>query len=184
MLASTGEKHLDSVNEVAPKDYHFSGSDMTSTLPPIPTIGFPEEYYTKRVLEADQAADRYAHDAWKVGQYITLGLHPNRPWEQKVKCFRHAIRRHCDPPEPDDDVVAFYRAMADLVRQHAGAEALRLASAEDDTYATRVALGQNREEIEDEAETFFGQMIESEHCPDWCNESDYSQLKMIRDQWI
>ena len=75
--------------------------------------------------------------------------------------------------------------LADLVRQHAGYEALRLASTEDDLYAARVSMGQNREKIEDEAEVFFGRLLSrTDVCPDWFNESDWAQLKMIRDQWI
>ena len=75
--------------------------------------------------------------------------------------------------------------MASLVRQCAGAEALRLASAEDDLYAARLSMGQEREQIEDEAEAFFGKLMGSgDQCPEWLNETDYLQLKLIRDQWI
>jgi hypothetical protein len=87
------------------------------------------------------------------------------------------------PPLPDDDVWTFYRGLADLVRQHAGQEALKLASQEDDLYAARLAMGQTREHIEDEAEEFFARLVPSE-CPDYYNEDDFNQLKLIRDQWI
>jgi hypothetical protein len=80
-------------------------------------------------------------------------------------------------------VWAFYSGLANLVRQHAGQEALRLASTEDDLYAARLAMGQTREHIEDEAEEFFGRLVPGE-CPEWLNEDDYNQLKLIRDQWI
>jgi hypothetical protein len=79
----------------------------------------------------------------------------------------------------------FYQQLANLVRQYAGQEALRIASSEDDLYAARVSMGQNREKIEDEAEAFFGKLLGSaESCPEWFSETDWQQLKLIRDQWI
>ena len=39
------------------------------------------------------------------------------------------------------------------------------------------------ETIENEAEHFFARLL-PQQCPDWFNEDDYSQLKLIRDQWI
>jgi len=78
----------------------------------------------------------------------------------------------------------FYRQLADLVRQHAGQEALRLASTEDDMYAARLAMGQTRDKIMEDAEVFFGRLVPFEFNPEWFNEEDYRQLKMIRDQWI
>ena len=44
-------------------------------------------------------------------------------------------------------------------------------------------MGQTREHIEDEAEEFFARLVPSE-CPDYYNEDDFNQLKLIRDQWI
>jgi hypothetical protein len=44
-------------------------------------------------------------------------------------------------------------------------------------------MGQTREKIEDEAEQFFARIVPGE-CPEWFNEEDYGQLKLIRDQWI
>jgi hypothetical protein len=86
---------------------------------------------------------------------------------------------------PDEPVWVFYRDLADLVRQYAGQEALRLASVEDDLYATRQALGSDREAIEAEAEEFFSQLLGAgERRPDWFNDIDWGQLKLIRDQWI
>ena len=153
-------------------------------LPPLPEIGHPESYYAKLVHRADAVGNKHAHEAYKVGQYITLAIDPHLTWEEKLKYFQHALKRHCVPPPlPDDDVWVFYRGLADLVRQHAGQEALRMASTEDDLYAARLAMGQTREHIEDEAEEFFGRLVPPE-CPPWLNEEDYNQLKLIRDQWI
>ena len=150
----------------------------------MPEIGLPESVYANKVHQADKIGDKHAHEAYKVGQYITLAVDPRLTWEGKLKYFRHALKRHCVPPPlPDDDVWMFYRSLADLVRQYAGQEALRLASTEDDLYAARINMGQTRETIENEAEEFFGSLVPSE-CPDYFNEEDYGQLKLIRDQWI
>ena len=155
-------------------------------LPPMPEIGRPESYYAKLSHEAERNADRHAREAHKVGQYVTLAMDPHLTWEEKLKYFQHALKRHCSPPPyPDDEVWMFYQQLADLVRQHAGAEALRLASLEDDLYAARIQMGQTREKIEDDAESFFARILGSgENCPEWFNETDWSQLKLIRDQWI
>ena len=152
----------------------------------MPEIGRPESYYAKLVHQADKAGEIHTHEAYKVGQYVTLAMDPHLTWEEKLKYFRHALKRHCNPPPyPDDEVWMFYQQLADLVRQYAGQEALRLASLEDDLYAARLSMGQNRDKIEDDAETFFGRLLGSGDTPaEWFNESDWSQLKLIRDQWI
>ena len=155
-------------------------------LPPMPEIGRPESFYAKLCHDADKAGDRHAREAYKVGQYVTLAMDPHLTWEEKLKYFQHALKRHCQPPPyPDDDVWMFYKQLADLVRQHAGYDALRLASTEDDLYAARLSMGQSRDKIEDDAEEFFGRIIgRVDLKPDWFNEDDWAQLKMIRDQWI
>ncbi len=156
----------------------------THSFPPLPEIGRPESWYAKRAHEADKRNNLEAHAAYKVGQYITLGLDPHLSWEEKLRYFRHALKRHCQPPPlPDDETWAFYSSLAALVREYAGREALRIASTEDDMYAAREAMGQSLEEIENDAEIFFARLIPPE-CPEWFDEEDYYQLKLIRDQWI
>lgn len=155
-------------------------------LPAMPEIGHPEAYYAKVVRHADTRADIHLHEAAKVGQYITLAMDQRLTWEEKLKYFRHALKRHCvPPPYPDDAVWMFYKNLADLVRQHAGREALRLCSTQDDLYATRVGMGQDQEMIADEAEDFFKNICpDCEHKPEWFNEEDWAQIKMLRDQWL
>jgi hypothetical protein len=52
-------------------------------------------------------------------------------------------------------------------------------------YATRIDMGITRETIEGEAEVFFAKLLGSgDKRPDWYNEEDWTQLKLIRDQWI
>ena len=159
---------------------------QTRNLPALPMIGRPENYYAKLALDAERIGDIHGREASKVGQYITLALDPALAWEEKVKYFRHALRRHCQAtPFPDEEVTLFYRKLAELVRRHAGAEALRIASAEDDMYAARLSMGQERSSIEDEAEALFEKIIgKGDTCPDWCTPEDWAQLRMLRDQWI
>jgi hypothetical protein len=159
---------------------------QTRALPPLPGINHPESYYAKLAHEAEQSGDLHAHEAAKVAQYITLGLDSALPWEEKVKYFRHAVRRHCvAPPFCEEDVARFYERLAGLVRQHAGQEALRIASEHDDMFAARLSMGQDREAIEDEAEELFVKLMGSgDECPEWFPEEDWAQLRMLRDQWI
>jgi len=152
--------------------------------PPLPPIGEPEQFYVKMVRNADHERDALARDAFKVGQYITLGLNPTFPWEEKLRYFRHALERHCKPPPfPDDDVWLFYRELANLVRIHAGRDALKIASHHDDIYAQHAARGTPRAQIEAHAEALFVKLIPADR-PDWFKEEDYNWLKLIRDQWL
>lgn len=154
-------------------------------FPPIPEIGRPDPYYMRAIADADQSGDIHLRAALKVARYITLAISPKLPWEEKKRYFTHALKHHCAPPAQDEAILKYYDELADLVRQYAGAEALRLASQEDDMWAARTALGQDRTLIEDDAEAFFGRILgQGEQRPDHFTEGDWSQLKLIRDQWI
>ena len=49
----------------------------------------------------------------------------------------------------------------------------------------RQSMGQDREIIENDAEEFFEKLMgRNETCPEWFNEADWEQLRMLRDQWI
>ena len=74
---------------------------------PLPVIGYPEAYYAKHIKDADSHGDKIAHEAYKVGQYITLGLDPAKKWTEKLKYFCHAL-------------TAPYRAAAGLRRADQG----------------------------------------------------------------
>ena len=155
--------------------------------PPLPEIGKSDVYYHNAIALAEKEGDVLKRATMKVGRYITKALTPKIPWVEKVRYFDHALKHHCTPPMgmEDEKAKAFYEQLADLVRQHCGAEALRLASQEDDMYAARVALGQEKPMIEEDADVFFGRLLGTgDHRPDYFNEIDWSQLKLIRDQWI
>lgn len=155
-------------------------------MPALPRIGLDESRYAHDARKAEREGDHDAHEAAKVGMYVTLALDPHIGWDQKIRYFKHALRTHCNPPPvPDEATWSFYRELALLVKRYAGQEALRLASREDDFYAARLAMGQTREQIEDDAETFFMKLLgASDHCPDYFLEEDWEQLKLIRDQWV
>jgi hypothetical protein len=163
---------------------------MSNTAPEVfprmPEIGHPESYYARLARQAERDADPHQREAAKVGQYLTLALDANLSWQQKLRYYRHALNRHCVPPHLANDLCwTFYREMADLIREHAGREALRLASAEDDLYAARLNMGQDREKIAIEAEGFFANLMGGfGECPEWFSHEDFEQLKLLRDQWV
>jgi hypothetical protein len=155
-------------------------------LPPVPEIGHAEGFYARKVHEAERLGDDHAREANKVAQYITLATNPHLEWEQKLRYFQHALRRHAQAPPLATEVVwMFYAQLADLVRQYAGQEALKVASVEDDRYASLQRSGVPRKRIEDDADVFFARLVGNRNeRPDYLNEEDWNQLKMLRDQWI
>ena len=159
---------------------------QTRQLPSMPPVGRPESFYARQAQHAERAGDTHAHEAYKVGQYVTLGLDSRLPWPKQLKFFDHALRRHCaTPPLPDEDIWLFYRSLADLVRTHAGETALRLASAKDDEYADRVAAGGCRHAIAEEARRYFMELTTlTDAKPPHFNDVDWAQLRLIREQWI
>jgi hypothetical protein len=167
----------------------FEAIESSRSFPDLPAIGHPESYYAQRVHDADRRGDRHTHEAYKVGQYITLAMDPMLDWSAKLRYFKHALHRHCQPPPyPCEKTWMFYQRLADLVRSHGGQEALRLASIEDDLFAARIAMGQARERVEDDAERFFARLFDgqatSTQRPEWLNDDDWKQLVLLRDQWV
>lgn len=155
-------------------------------LPAMPPIGRAESFYAQQIQLADRTGDIHLHEAYKVGQYITLGLDPTLLWKSKLKYFDHALRRHClPPPLPDENVWMFYSQLSDLIRHHCGECALKMASAKDDEFAKRLAAGEPRELIAEDAEPFFHQLMGlGREKPNHFTVDDWQQLKLIRDQWV
>lgn len=153
---------------------------------PLPVIGHPEAWYIRHAKEAEAAGNMHAKASNKVGQYITIGLDQHRPWEERVAAFRHALKHYCAPQSDCDDALkAFYQKLGELVRRHAGNEALRLARHKNDEFNIRLANGSHRDELTEEAETFFPQLIGHNHgCPEWFNTDIYHQLRTIEDRWV
>ena len=153
---------------------------------PLPVIGYPEAYYAKHIKDADSHGDKIAHEAYKVGQYVTLGLDPAKKWSEKMKYFCHALRHHTVPPAgADQQTKAYFGRLSDMVRRYAGHEALRLAKHENDSYSLRMHAGTPRGDIEEEAEVFFSDLLGHGHdCPDWCTKDDWNKITAIRDHWI
>jgi hypothetical protein len=178
--------HPDHASASHPPAYHPPAFHAPVAFPPMPAIGLSESRYTHLAHAAEAAGDHHAHEAWKVGQYVTLGLDPRDTWPHKLRCFRHALHHHCVPPPlPDDATWAFYHDLMSLVRDHCGAEALRLASREDEVYAGWLALGCTRDRIESDAERFFDALMgPGEKCPEHFHEADWDALRVFRAQWV
>lgn len=151
----------------------------------MPEIGRPDVFYTHAIGVAELEGDLNKRAALKIARYLSLAMRPGTSWEEKRKYFIHVLKHHCVPQVNDEEFQQFYSQMAEMVREYAGADALRLASQEDDTYAARMSFGQDRSAIEDDAEQFFLKLLGSEdHCPDYFNPPDWAQLKILRDNWI
>ena len=156
------------------------------TYPKMPEIGHPESYYARLAKHADHLGDAHAHAAAKVGQYVTLALDRSLDWDQKLRYFKHTISRHCHPPDfSNDSCWKFYHDLADVVRQHCGEEALRVALIEDEGWAKREQIGQLRDKIVPDVEYFFQRLMgRDNHCPLWFSSEDWDQLMLIKHQWI
>jgi hypothetical protein len=155
-------------------------------FPPLPEIGLPESHYAKLAQQADRIGNMFAREAAKVGQYVTLALSPTLDWPSKQRYFDHAIRRHCiAPPLPNEAVWMFFQRLADLVRQFAGREALRLASLEDEHYAFLTKSGVPMNQTSMKAEVFFNTLLGLDGLrPTIFTEEDWRQLKMLRTHWV
>jgi hypothetical protein len=154
-------------------------------LPKLPEIGRHAAYYAEMLRRADCAGDKIAHESWKVGQYVSCALDPNLDWERKVRYFDHALRKHCTAPlHADEKVQAYFRSLAALVRKHAGTEVLKVASRQDDAYAQRLTAGEKRAMIVRDAQVFFAPIFTTEDGPEWLDEEDAAQLKLIQMQWV
>jgi hypothetical protein len=152
---------------------------------PLPVIGHAEAWYEKHIQQADQAGDRHAKASHKVGQYVTAALSPAMPWAEKLKRFEHCLHKYClSPHDADDGLRAFYHKLGDLVRRHAGQEAMQIARRRNEEFHRRQKTGEPRDSIEDDAETFFFDLLGHAGRPDWCSHEAWSQLTAWRDHWV
>lgn len=156
-------------------------------VPRMPRVGLPEKIYLKAAHDASAKGDDLTHEAAKVGQYLSLAAKdPDASWPSKVKLYRHALKRHSRPPErADKPTRAWFAKLADHVRKHAGAEALRLAAEQETFFNARLAMGQTADDIVGDAEEFFDDVCPyCDTCPALYLEDDWRQLKEMRDRWI
>lgn len=151
-------------------------------FPDLPTLGEENTHYGKIAHKAEKQRDKYTRAAYKVAQYITLGREAE-DWPKKLKYFQYALEKHAVPRPPiDDDVWAFYQKLQDWVRRECGAEALRLASKEDDFLAERLKTGEPRFKVVSDAAQFFPHLVPPE-CPDYFRPKDYEQLRLLQLHW-
>lgn len=152
---------------------------------PLPVIGHPEAWYTRRIEEAEAAGQSQALCSYKVGRYITLALGPKRTWEEKAKYFRHSLKHHCvAPADADPETLAFRQKLRGLVLRYASQEALRLAHEQHQSYTMRLELGASREELADEAEVFFPSLLGHSGCPECLTQEAYAEICALRNRWI
>lgn len=152
---------------------------------PLPVIGHAEAFYLKHIQQAEAVGDHHARAAHKVGQHVTSALDPQLSWEQKHKRFVHCLHKYCIVPHDADDTVrTFYQKLGDLIRRHAGQEALHLARAKHQAYQQRLRNGEARDKIEDDAETFFPALLGHAGRPEWCGTDAWAQLTALRDHWV
>jgi hypothetical protein len=152
---------------------------------PLPVIGHAAAFYEKHIQQAETAGDRHARAAHKVGLHVTNALGHNLPWEEKLKHFTHSLGHYCvAPPDADDGLVSFYQKLGDLVRRHAGQEALHIARKRHEEFNRRLKAGEDRDKIEDDAETFFFDLLGHGGRPDWCSREAWGAIVAWRDQWV
>ena len=152
---------------------------------PLPVIGHPEAFYLKHIQQAEASGDPHARASHKIGQHVTSALDPKLSWEQKHKRFVHCLHHYCvAPPDADEGIRGFYQKLADLVRRHAGQEALHLARARHGEYQRRLRAGESRDAIENDAELFFPTLLGHETRPEWCGSEAWNQISGLRDQWV
>jgi hypothetical protein len=152
---------------------------------PLPVIGHPDAFYTKHIKAAEEAGDIHARESHKVGRYITLAMDHQMVWEEKVRHFRHALKHHCNaPPDAGSDVVQFYEKLAELVRRHAGQEAVRFVNRENDAMRLRERKGTPRENLKQEAVELKRRVLgEVDACPGWMSKDGFEQVTRVLGQW-
>ena len=156
----------------------------STNLPHLPELGRPERFYIEHVHEADRFHDHHAHEAYKVGLYITRAINYSSSWDEKLRCFLHALKHHCVAPLVTTPAINdYYSQLAHLVREEAGAEAMRVASKADDAWAARIAAGESRSDVMHEAEKFFTNLLRSTHKPQWINLAEYEALMILKKYW-
>ena len=155
-------------------------------LPSLPEIGLPETFYAKQVAHADKMGNHHAARIIQGGPIRYVSAAPRLRWEQKRRYFRHAIKAHCvGPAMAPNPVLKFYARLGAFVRGHAGAEAIRLASREDDAWAAQLTRGVPRDQIRADAAKFFRDLLgEHDTIPEYLNREDWDQLRILRRQWL
>ena len=104
----------------------MSVQPQPSRFHPLPMIGHPDAFYVKQIEASNKSGDMHALESAKVGRYVTLAMDAAMPWEEKLRHFLHALKRHCvAPSDASPDVETFYQRLTDLVRRYASQEAVR-----------------------------------------------------------
>ena len=185
-----GATHFGSASTVSAPYRPQQAEDMRpdwAELPPLPEVGRPESYYAQQVKQAEQQRNIHAREAYKVAVRRDAGNGPAAGLGKELRYFKHALRSHCVAP------AGARRQALDVLRaarRHGEAECgrrgpIRLASLEDDYYMGQVNAGVPRPQIMAQAEIFFRKILgERDEKPEYLNQEDYEQLRILRNQWI
>jgi hypothetical protein len=153
---------------------------------PLPVIGHAPAFYQKHIEQAEATGDRHAKASHKVGQYVTEALSPKMSWDDKMKRYYHCLDKYCvAPPDADESLRSFYQKLGDMVRRHAGQEALAAARKRQEEFTRRAKANEDRAAIEEDAEKFFFDLLGHGHgCPNWCSKEAFNMIITWRDQWV
>jgi len=158
----------------------MSVQQQASRFHPLPVIGHPDIFYVKQIESAERAGDVHALESQKVGRYITLAMDPAMPWEEKLRHLLHAMKRHCTPVEgAAPDVQAFYQRLADLVRRHAGQEALRFLAKETASLRLRQQTSDPAVLRQQVAELRKRVVGDTNACPRWMTQEAWDQVSRL-----
>ena len=168
------------------KGYVAARPPGAANFHPLPVIGHAEAFYEKHIAQAVAAGDKHAKASHKVAQYVTAAISPNMAWDDKMKRFFHCLDKYCvAPPDADESLRNFYQKLGDVVRRHAGQEALAAARKRHEEFTRRLKASEDRGAIEDDAEKFFFDLLGHGHgCPNWCSKEAFHQIVTWRDQWV
>jgi len=153
---------------------------------PTPVIGHPDHWYKSHAEQAEAAGDMLARCAYKVGQYITLGLDPHRSWEEKAKYFRHCLKHHCiAASDATPDEIVFRQKLRAIVLRHAGQEGLNLARKAHADFKMRLEMGATRDVLAEDADDLFLMLLgNSGSHPEFFTPEVYEEIRSLRNRWV
>lgn len=155
----------------------MSSPQHTGHFHPLPVVGHPDAFYVKQILAAESAGDVHAREAAKVGRYLTFAVDPGMSWEEKLRHFLHALKRHSiAPPGATPEVALFYQRLAELVRRHASQEAMRFVAHETEPQRLRGQID-SPEALRDRAGELRHRLFgDAGECPRWMTSEAWERI--------
>jgi ferredoxin-NADP reductase len=153
---------------------------------PAPVIGHSDHWYKSHIEHAEAAGDPLARCAFKVGQYITLGVDPHRSWGEKSKYFHHSLKHHCVAgSDATPDEIIFRQKLRDFVTRCAGQEASSMALKANSDFKMRLEMGTSRDVLAEEADEMYLVLLGSSGSrPDFFTPEVFEEIRSLRDRWV